>query len=73
MLTIGDFNSFWGFLGHPVQDKLFSLNSKSKSGLEKNENNTILLVCLMSSSKSRIRSLLSSAISNPQNQGLDPC
>ena len=19
MLTIGDFNSFWGFLGHPVQ------------------------------------------------------
>ena len=37
--------------------KLFSLNSKSKSGLEKNENNTILLVCLMSSF-SRLKQLI---------------
>ena len=37
--------------------KLFSRNSKSKSGLEKNENNTILLVCLMSSF-SRLKQLI---------------
>ena len=23
MLTIDDFNSFWGFLGHPVQSRLY--------------------------------------------------
>ena len=25
MLTIGNFNSFWGFLGHPVQYRDFVL------------------------------------------------
>ena len=44
MLTIGDFNSFWFFLGHPVQ---VSLNSKSKSGLEKMK--TILISPVLTS------------------------
>ena len=32
MLTIGDFNSFWGFLGHPVQMKAFRLNEYENFG-----------------------------------------